>query len=508
MNWRGLLAMACGLLLPPSAGAEWMRAETPHFVVYEDAGAEEIRRLAADLERFDGFIRLFHDKPEADGARSNKLTVYVLSDVSAVQRLCGKCANVYGFYNGRASGSVAFTPRHADGGYPGALGGRTVLFHEYGHHFLLGNFAVAYPAWFSEGYAEFVSTMAIKDKVTIGVAAQHRGYGLIRGPEMPATLLFDPGSRKKLTGAQVEVLYGRGWLLTHWIMFDTGRRGMFRRYLDLLNAGTPSVKAATEAFGDLKALDKTLDAYLRQSRLPAVVLPLSRVPEPAVTVSAVSRGAAAMMPFRLASTRGVSGDTAKPLFRKAQDAAARYLDDPMAQGWFAEIAFDAGEHAAADAAADRALAADPRSAQALIYKALVAIARAEKDPAKWKAARSLIIRANKLDPNYAYPLVLFYASFEREERPPVASAIAGLYRALELVPQDDGVRFMAARQLIRDGSLAEAKQVLGPLAYDPHAPADNPAVRAIAALDKGDGAAALAAFEAKAEEKATEPKQE
>jgi tetratricopeptide (TPR) repeat protein len=508
MNWRGMLAMACGLLLAPSAGAEWMRAETPHFVVYEDAGADEIRRLAADLERFDGFIRLFHDKADADGASSNKLTVYVLSDVSAVQRLCGKCANVYGFYNGRASGSVAFTPRHADAGYPGALGGRTVLFHEYGHHFLLGNYAVAYPAWFSEGYAEFVSTMAIKDKVTIGVAAQHRGYGLIRGPNMPATLLFDPGSRKKLNSAQVDVLYGRGWLLTHWIMFDNSRRAMFQRYLTLLNAGTPSVKAATEAFGDLKKLDKTLDAYLRQNRLPGIVLPVSQVPEPKVAVSPVSEGAAAMMPFRLASTRGVNGDTATPLFRKAQATAARYPADALAQGWFAEIAFDAGEPAAAEAAADRALAADPRSAQALIYKALVAMAGAEKDAAKWKAARSLIIRANKLDPNYAYPLVLFYVSFEREERPPTASAIAGLYRALELVPQDDGVRFMAARQLIRDGSLPAAKVALAPLAYHPHAPADNPAIRAIAALDKGDGAAALAAFEAKAEDKATAPKRE
>ncbi|WP_375286977.1 hypothetical protein [Sphingomonas sp.] len=502
MNWRGLLSIACGLLLAPPAAAEWMRAETPHFVVYEEASAAEVRKLAVDLERFDGFVRLFHAMRDAEGARSNKVTVYVVSDVGAVQRLCGKCANVAGFYDGRASGSVAFTPRRTAGGYDGAMRAQTILFHEYAHHFLLGNYAVAYPAWFSEGYAEFVSTMTIKDKVTIGVAAQHRGRGLFTGPEMPATMLFDPGSRRKLSPEQMDVLYGRGWLMTHWIMFDEARRAKFKRYLDLLNSGTPSLKAATEAFGDLKELDRTLNRYVRQSRIPGMVLDLSMVPEPVVQVAALSPGAEAMIPFRLVSTRGVNRETAASLYRKAAAVAPRFPNDPVVQGWFAEIAFDAGEHAAADAAADRAIAADPRSAQALIYKALVAMAQAEKDPEKWKAARSLIIRANRLDPDYAYPLVLFYASFEREGRPPVASAVAGLHRALELVPQDDGVRFLAARQLIRDGDLKAARKALGPLAYNPHLPPDNPAAKALAALDGGDGAAALAVFEGEAK---TEP---
>ena len=130
------------------ARAEWLRAETRHFIVYDNARDAEVRALAGDLERFDGFMRLFHNAPEVDGAASNKLTVYVVPDVEAVQRLCGKCPNIYGFYEGRASGSVAFTPRHAGNTAvdPNALDARTVLFHEYGHHFLLGNYLLAYPA--------------------------------------------------------------------------------------------------------------------------------------------------------------------------------------------------------------------------------------------------------------------------------------------------------------------------------------------------------------------------
>lgn len=484
-----------------TAQAAWFRAETSHFIVYQDGTAADTRKLASDLERFDGFIRLFHSREDTPGAASNKITVYVLSNVGDLQDLCGGCAGVYGWYDGRASGSVAFTPKRTDNLGSATLKPQQVLFHEYAHHFLLGNFALAYPAWFSEGYAEFVSTMTMTDeKVTIGVAANHRAYSLFDGTPVPARLLFDRPKHGMLNYGQFISMYARGWLLTHWIMFDKDRRARLRRYVDALNGGTPSLKAATDAFGDLDALDKVLDRYMRQSTLPGLILKPSAVPAPTVAVTEVTPGVQAMMKYRLASTRGVDAKTAQKVYRRALDAAARFPDDPVAQGWFAEIAFDAGERAAADAAADRALATDPHSAQALLYKAQVAMAAAEKDEAKWRAARSLIVRANRLDPDYAYPLVLFYTSFEREGRPPVKSAIDGLHRALELVPQDDNVRVLAVRQLIRDGRLAEARRTLAPLAYSPHGAEDSPAAKAMAALDAGDAVGALASFEPEKEE--------
>lgn len=497
MRWA-LVALA--LLAGTPARATWLRAETRHFIVYEDARDAEVRGLASDLERFDGFVRLFHSAAEVDGAESNKLSVYVVSDVDAVQRLCGKCPTVYGFYEGRASGSVAFSPRATPKGIwsddPNRLGAQTVLFHEYGHHFLLGNYLFAYPAWFSEGYAEFVSTMKIADKVTIGGAAQHRAYGLILGPRLPASALFDPQSRKTLNDAEVEALYGRGWLLTHWIMFDKDRRAKFQHYLRALNDGTPSLKAATDAFGDLKALDHELDRYLHQSKLPAMILDRSRVPEPVVTIALLSEGAQAMIRFRLVSTRGVDHDAAVSLFRKAAPVAERFPADPVAQGWFSEIAADAGEEAAAARAVERTLVADPKSTQGLTYAAMLAMRGAAKSKtvADWDAARHAIVRANRVDPDRALPLVLFYSTFEAQAITPRKSAVVGLYRAQELVPQDPSVRVLAARQLIRDGDLPAARRMLAPLAYNPHAPTDNPASRAMARLDAKDAAGATAAL--------------
>lgn len=482
------------------ASAEWYRAETAHFIVYSDDRESAVHKMASELELFDAVLRRFHTTGAQDGAGSNKLTVYVVDNVAVVQRLCGRCPNVYGFYRGRASGSVAFTPRNTHAQNPNDLNARTVLYHEYAHHFLFGNYASAYPAWFSEGYAEFASTFRQdKSGLTVGAAAQHRAYGLFSGARLPAAVMFDPAGRK-LDQEQRELVYGRGWLLTHYIMFNPERRAQFGRYLDDLNSGTPSLAAATKAFGKLSDLDRDLDRYLAARTIKALVMKPSVFPAPVVTIRMLSPGEAAMIDQRMVSDRGVNDKTARTVLTKAQPIAARFPDDAVVQGWFAEMAYDANELDTADAAADRAIARDPKSAQGLMYKGLIGIRRGMKDKgdaAAWKTARAYIVRANKLDPDNAMPLLAFYNSYDAQGLPPTKNAVAGLMRAQELAPQDSGLRFLAMAQSIRDGELDRARQLLQPLAYNPHAGPDNAAAKLLTALaDVKDQKVAEAALNA------------
>ena len=82
---RTLYAIATlALLAATPTRAEWLRAETRHFIVYENARDADVRKLASDLERFDGLMRLFHATPEVAGTQSNKLTVWVVSSIAAV----------------------------------------------------------------------------------------------------------------------------------------------------------------------------------------------------------------------------------------------------------------------------------------------------------------------------------------------------------------------------------------------------------------------------------------
>ncbi len=469
--------------------AKWLRATSDHFIVYSSVGEKELRKTATQLEQFDGVMRILHNigAPTAE-AGTNRVTVYIVDDASDVRKLMGKeSANVAGFYVPRVNGSIAFTPR--SGGADGNLRPQIVLFHEYAHHFLLGTFAAAYPAWFSEGYAEFVSTARFeKDGVMVGVAAQHRAYSLLRTRGLSAERLFDTGSRR-LSDEDRASLYARGWLLTHYIMFDAARGATFGRYLDALNKGVPSVAAAQAAFGDLRALDRALDAYLARSTIPGIKIAYSRLPDTKVTVEPLSTGAEALMNLRMESERGVNRQTAQPIYGRAKAIAAAYPNDAVAQGWFAEMAYDAVQDDDAEAAADRALAADPKMAQALLYKARIHLRRASagsvKDPEAWKEARSWIVKANRLALDDAEALSLYYDSFRAQRAPPTKAAIIGVKRALELVPQDPGLRFRVATQEIRDGDADDAKRTLRPLAFNPHLPADNPAARLITILESG-----------------------
>jgi hypothetical protein len=492
-----LLALGALFAVSAAAQAEWLKATSRHFIVYSETGEAALRKQASELEYFDAMIRRFHRVDADPDAEFNRVTVYVLPSIGAVQKLSGM-KNVAGFYVPRVDGSVAFTPRQG-GHEANDLTPKIVLFHEYAHHFLLGSYASAYPAWFSEGYAEFASTMMQRDGAFwLGAAANHRGYGLLFDKALSIRQLFEPPAR--MNAAQREAIYGRGWLLTHYLMFDPDRRGQLRQYLSLFNAGKPSLAAATEAFGDLKVLDSKLERYLGRNKLPAIKVETSSLAQPEVAVRKLTPGESALIAMRMESTRGVNQKTAASLYARARAAAAPFAGDAVAQGWLAEMAFDAGQLDAAEAAADAAISVDPTSSQALLYKARVHLSRAAEaratDPKVWTAARSWIVKANRASPNDAAALALFYQSFLMQKAKPSKSAVAGLYRTVVLVPQDGGMRFLAARQMILDGDAARAKLLLRPLASDPHAGADNGAARLLALLDAGhSGQGAIDALE-------------
>ncbi|MCC2976743.1 DUF1570 domain-containing protein [Sphingomonas sp. PL-96] len=500
--WLASLLVGAALMGAAPARAEWHEATSKHFIVYANGDADDVKEQAEELERFDGVFRYFQQIPTRPEDESNKLTVYVVPNDSAVRRLYGaNSRNIAGFYEGRASGSVAFTPARAPGSDAISRDQpQIVLFHEYAHHLLLGNFASAFPAWFSEGYAEFLSTVRFdKDAAWVGGAAQHRAYDLLRGQPFSAEKLFAANMRS-LRPDEMSALYARGWLLTHYIFVagDSKRRDQFTRYLEAINRGTPSVDAAREAFGDLRALDKELDARLRSAKLPAFRFGLDKLPQPVVQVRALRPGEKAMIDLRMRSDRGVDRTTAQPILKDAIPIGERYPDDPAVQGWLAEMALDAGRYDLAEAAADRALAIDARSSQALVYKGQVHLRRAREarstDPAVWKEARSWLLKANAIDSNDAYTLMLFYSSFGMAGVPATANAKDALERAQQLVPQDPALRFAYAHQSLLDGKIDEAKRALRPLAYSAHAAPDNPAARLLTALE--DKAATKAVLDA------------
>src|SRR5207248_4007306 len=114
-----------------------------------------------------------------------------------------------------------------------------------------------------------------------------------------------------------------------------------------------------------------------------------------IDVRPLDAGEAAIMTVHIRSTRGVDEKTALQVVADARKAAAPYPNNAFVQACLAEAEFDSRNYAAANAAADRALAVDPNNIHALIYKGLAQMALAKDNPehANWETIRRWFIKA-------------------------------------------------------------------------------------------------------------------
>jgi tetratricopeptide (TPR) repeat protein len=456
------------------AQAVWREASSTHFLIYSEDSPARLEAFANKLERFDSGMRFMRGIPAEDPGKANRVTVYVVSDVNQVRKLMDspKNSGVAGFYRGAAGNSIAVVPRRIGGGGRAELDPETVLLHEYAHHFMLANFAGAWPRWFVEGFAEFNATADLNADGSMGFGKppQFRSYGLINMAPLPVEQIFVPPA--KMTAEQEDVFYGRSWLLVHYLTLDPSRNGQLAKYILAINSGKPNLEAAREAFGNFDDLNRALATYLRRNRLSYFNLSAKMISAGPISVRELGMAEQALMPLRIRSRTGVDDKEAQAVLQLAEAGAAAFPNDAFAQTVLAEAEFDTDNYDAAIEAANRAIAADPKSMDGLLYRARVLEQRArkaDKDHAgAWKAVRTAYIAANHVDPDDPRPLIGFYESFRGEGVTPTRSAVNGLMRALVLAPQDRNLRMTTAVQLLADDKPQEARAILGPIAYDPH----------------------------------------
>jgi tetratricopeptide (TPR) repeat protein len=487
------------LALPAAARADWYEASTPHFVVYADRDPDRLKAVATSLERFDRAIRLMVGQADAEIGKASRVTVFTVSNMADVQKLYGSNI-VAGFFTARASGSVAVVPQQLDGGGSLALKPLQVLLHEYAHYLMASlDPNTAYPTWLSEGFAEFNATAVFgKDgSVTLGEPPLYRGVSVMSGNNMPIEKLLTANSLKLDVG-EMNDFYARAWLLTHYLRIGAANRStQLAAYIAALKAGKPSLEAGRAAFGNLRQLDNELEVY-KKRHLPISTLPGERLAIAPVTLRKLSPGGSATIEVWMRSKLTAGATTAAAIYADARRAAAPYPDDADAQLVLAGAALDASDYAGAEAAADRALAADPKRVRALTFKATarMAVARKAGDtrPESWAALRSLLSAANRIDPRDPMPLWLYYRSYAEQRIAPPDIAKDGLNSAFLFAPYDRTLRLATAAMYLRERSGAAARLLLLPLAFDPHGRGPvQLATALVARIDAGDldGAIAL-----------------
>lgn len=468
-----LLVSGLAIIAAQPAWAEWHKAESDRFVIYSDGNARDIEEFAKRLERYHAGLALRTGRDIPVPSPSNRVTVYAVGSERTLRSLYGdKNSSVAGFYVPRAGASVAFVPNVRVGDGPTDFS-MIVLLHEYAHHFLISSSRFAMPRWMSEGAAEFYAAARFTSDgaVEFGLPANHRVGELNFASDVSVRELLDYDLYMKNRGRRYDAYYGRAWLMFHYLSFAEERKGQMENYWLTVARGGSSLAAGEKAFGDLDKLEKDLAAYQRSRRIGAWRIPANLITTGKITVSQLSEGMDAMMPVILRSRRGVTREQAAELLPEARAVAARYPEDSGVLSALAEAEFDAGNDAEAIAAADRAIAVDPASRNALVQKGYALFRQAQdadNPPAAFASAMQPFEALNQIENDHPLPLIYYYRSFVERGAAPPENARAALERASELAPFDHGLQLNAAMMLIGERKHSVARYFLAPIAGNPH----------------------------------------
>lgn len=448
------------------ARAEWRRAESPNFVLYGNAPESALRERILLLEQFDRLLRaiVVVNAPAAP----NKLHVYIVGGLDDLGLLRPVRPGIAGFYVASPDGIAAFVDgnirRDED----------EVLLHEYAHHFMLQHAANAYPAWYTEGFAEYFMTASFGPRgIDVGKASPSRIHSIVQGQWLPMERILSAGP-DGLNREQTSAYYAQSWLLTHYFYSAPERQAMLGRFLAALRGAEPrqALESATGFTPD--ALTAELRRYIRGGRITyRRMAPAEAQTHPPVTVTAMPRSANDLILFEAALRIGINEENEQPYLQRIRTAAARHPDDPLAMRVLAHAELLYGDGAAADRLLDRLLAATPNDANLMYLKGMRHLVAAEsEDPPEGAArqARQWFSRAHRADANNFQTLFRYAQSMRGEPNYVSENTSNVLLLAHSLAPQVATITMNAATMLMNRREWDQAAALLRPLAENPHDP--------------------------------------
>ncbi|MBK1970098.1 DUF1570 domain-containing protein [Brevundimonas diminuta] len=293
------------------AQAEWLKAETQHFVVYGDTSEASLRRYARKVERFDALLRTYY--PIQTDHEIPKLEIFMAEGRRDMNRISpGISEGVAGYYSPNSGRIYTVVDTRSSMG-------DVVVFHEYAHHFMFQMKANAYPSWFVEGFAEYYSTANLTDeRIQFGRHNPGRVNSLNMGFNTWARMEDVLKWRISDSGRfPAHLYYAQSWAMTHYFMSTPERTQMLRRYLAAVASGEDSVVAMQAATGRTAAQLQD-DVWRYTSGSINVTSPQIPVTHPEVTVSQMSKAEADAIwldvrldnaPIKLPAEEEAEGDT-------------------------------------------------------------------------------------------------------------------------------------------------------------------------------------------------------
>lgn len=329
------------------------------------------------------------------------------------------------------------------------------LEHEYVHILLRTRGGRRYPPWLDEGFADFLSTVTVRDGTVrlgnppVGVLGwlaleQLSGAGMRFGRLLEVR---DVGAIRQ--GSQ-RAFYVQAWLLVHYLNLATDADTLAdrqREFLALSEAGWPPVRAFERAFGiDVQDLHWMLAKHSKSLR-QRVLAP--KLPLPADVVELRSMPPADVAAELAALVLLNDGDAAAA--RRFVDAAlAIEPDHGKALSWRGRLLGREGRYEEAQSDYLRAVAIDPEDAEIALDFGELYLRRAEQetDSVRQRAllaqARGQFARSDALEPDNPETLAMNGRSYLFEAADP-AKAVSSLEAAHALLPSNDEIRLWLAK---------------------------------------------------------------
>jgi tetratricopeptide (TPR) repeat protein len=273
-DMRTHLCLLVALSLPLFVAARdkpenWVEVRSPHFSVISNSNEKQARRVADQFERMRSVFHTLFPKIQIDTLGS--ITVLAIKDEKDFRALEPAAYLAKGqlklgglFLRGADKNYVLLRlDAEGEGEHPYAA-----VYHEY-THFLLSK-QDWMPLWLNEGLAEFYQNTDIHEKgVALGRPSPENILLLRQSRLLPLTTLFavdhtSPYYHEETKGS---IFYAESWALTHYLEQKNLRdkTNQLADYAQLLTQNVDPITTATRVFGDLRQLQATLEAYVRQS---------------------------------------------------------------------------------------------------------------------------------------------------------------------------------------------------------------------------------------------------
>jgi hypothetical protein len=473
-----LILLLAFFIAPSPASAAWHRAESARFIVYSQKGPGELREMVSRLEDFHILLKALTGSRGEDSP--NKLTIYMPDGQVEMNTIFPRIPRgISGLYRASPTATMAIVNQRA-GGSAGTQDERSfsTLLHEYAHHFMYQYFPTAYPAWYREGFAEYVSeTRFDAQNIEFGRVAQDRGTYLFRSRWIPMErLLYEPD---KIQPEEGLMIYAQGWLLNHYMFGEPRRRDALNAYLRAYARGEDMRAAFESASGTTAAaIEAELRRYARSDLGFIRIVRASAARPHNIQISSLPASLERLLLMDAAVQMGLDEeDSPRAFVGRIRADAARHPNDPFAQRVLARAEAMYGDPAVAERILTSLLQAAPNDAE-LLY--LMAVRHSKTGtPEAREIAQQWFARAHRANPNH-YPTLYAYALSlaETDERYSENTANI-LLLAHELAPQVPEISINAAYLLMNREQYDDAAALLAPVANDRHRPRESEAAKAL-----------------------------